>query len=334
MNDLFRSTVSRDDFQRWLGLGTAPLTIYQGEKATATLLKLEKNPSVEYLYQTATQDNSISWNNQVLFCGMYDRKNRVLYLTKDAVNFFMKGQLPFVAEAGPSMVNEINSAVNGHVEGIIANDRNNLPTREITGWQASRDLEYYRDHGVKESVVRQIFSNQAPDGQFHSDYRLSELPETAFIAYITGPDLFVQTEAEQYIKNNSEKFLLQFLKNDALLAGYQALMQDTGNPVHRMKAITDAVKECGAKTVTVTVQKDGQELTFKAAANSLTGHRNYYSTSDIPASDRREFERLFGRYADYNAENVTRITYGRNTIYEAPEAPAEEMGPTMQMGGM
>ena len=59
---------------------------------------------------------------------------------------------------------------------------------------------------------------------------------------ISDPELFVQTEAEQHIKNNQEKFLLQFLKNDALLAEYQALMQDTGNPIHRMKAITDAVK--------------------------------------------------------------------------------------------
>ena len=55
---------------------------------------------------------------------------------------------------------------------------------------------------------------------------------------------------------------------------------------------------------------------------------------DIPASDRKEFERLFGRYADYNAEDITKITYGRNTIYEAPAAPVEEMGPVMQMGGM
>ena len=334
MNDLFRSTVARDDFQRWLDQGAAPLTVRQGEKAAATLLKLEKNPSADYLYQTAAQDNGVSWSNQVQFCGVYDRKNRALYLTKDAVNFFMKGQFPFVTEAGSSMVDEINRTVNGRVEGIIANDRNNLPIREVTGWQASRDLEYYRNHGVKESVIRQFFSNQEPDGQFHSDYKLDELPETAFIAYITDPELFVQTEAEQYIKNNQEKFLLQFLKTDALLAEYQALMQDTDNPIHRMKAITDAVKGCGAKTVTVTVQKDGQELTFKAAANSLTGHRNYYSTYDILSSDRREFEHTFGKYADYNAENVVRITYGRNTIYEAPAAPAEEMGPVMQMGGM
>ena len=111
-------------------------------------------------------------------------------------------------------------------------------------------------------------------------------------------------------------------------------MLDAGNPIHRMKAITDAVKGCSANTVTVTVQKDGQELTFKTAADSLTGHRSYYSTSDIPATDRREFERLFGRYADYNAEDVVRITYGRNTIYEATPVQSEDMAEDVGMGGM
>ena len=329
MKDLFRSTISRDDFQRWLGLGIAPLAVWQGEKAAATLFKLEKNPSVDYLYQTAAQDDSISWNNQVLFCGVYDRRNMALYLTKDAVSFFTKGTFPFVAEAGPSIIDEITGAVNRRVEDAIANDRSNLPIQEITGWQASRDLEYYRSYGAKETAIRQLFSGQEPDGQFHSDYKLNDLPETAFIAYITDPELFVQTEAEQYIKDYQESFLLQFLENDALLAEYQALMQDDENPVHRMKAITDAVKGCGAKTVTVTVQKGGQELTFKAAADSLTGHRRYYSSYDIPASDRREFEQIFGRYANYHAEDITKITYGRNTIYEAPPVQAEEMGPVM-----
>ena len=98
----------------------------------------------------------------------------------------------------------------------------------------------------------------------------------------------------QYIKINQEKFLLQFLKDDALL----------------------------------------KELTFKTAANSLTGHRNYYSTYDIPAQDRREFERLFGRGANYSAEDITRITYGKKTLYETPPIQAEDMAERIEMGGM
>jgi len=335
MEDMIHCPVIREDFQQWLEAGTAPFTVWQGDKADTMFLRLGKRPSVDYLYRTAVdQDNAISWSNGLTFFGAYDIERRRLYLTKDALYSYVTGKIPLITEIGASLTKTINNRINQRVEDIIANDRNNLPIKKITGWQSSQDLEYYRDHGVKESVIRQLFSNQEPDSQFHSDYKLSELPETAFTAYITDPELFVQTEAEQYIKNNQEKFLLQFLKTDALLAEYQALMQDTDNPIHRMKAITDAVKGCDAKTVTVTVQKDGQELTFKAAANSLTGHRNYYSTSEIPASDRREFERLFGRHTDYNAEDIVKITYGRNTIYEAPEAPAEEMGPVMQMGGM
>lgn len=154
------------------------------------------------------------------------------------------------------------------------------------------------------------------------------------MAWLQDPEGFIETEAEQYIKINQEKFLLQFLKDDALLAEYQALMQDTENPIHRMKAITEALKASGAKTVTVTVEKDGKELTFKTAANSLTGHRNYYSTYDIPAQDRREFERLFGRSADYCAEDIIRITYGKKTLYEAPPIQAEDMAERIELGGM
>ena len=86
--------------------------------------------------------------------------------------------------------------------------------------------------------------------------------------------------------------------------------------------------------MTVTIQKEGAELTFKAAADSLTGHRSYYSTYYLPAQDRREFERVFGRNADYNAEDITRITYGKKTIYET--APVQAEGPVQEigMGGM
>ena len=119
-----------------------------------------------------------------------------------------------------------------------------------------------------------------------------------------------------------------------MLEQYQALMQDTGNPIHRMKAITDAVKASGAKTVAATVQKDGMELTFRAVANSLTGHRNFYSTYNIPAQDRRIFEQMFGRYADFCAEDITRITYGKRTLYEAPAIQSEDMTEGMMMGGI
>lgn len=173
---------------------------------------------------------------------------------------------------------DINDRVNHYVEGVIANNRNNLTATEIAGFRAVQDLEYYQKYGAKEEAIRRLFVDDAPDGRFCSDYDLNALQEAAFIAWLHDPEDFIQTEAEQYIKSHQEVFLLEFLKNDALLDAYHALMQDVDNPIHRMKAITDAVEGCGAKTVTVTVQKDGEELTFKAEASSLTGYKNSYST--------------------------------------------------------
>ena len=82
---------------------------------------------------------------------------------------------------------------------------------------ALRDLQYYQEHGARESAIQLIFSDGVPDIRFHSDYKLDILPEAAFIAYIQDPENFVKEEAEQYIKANGERFLLQFLRNDALL---------------------------------------------------------------------------------------------------------------------
>lgn len=335
MKDLFRSTIGRDEFQQWLEAGTALFTARQGEKVDAIFLRLEKSPSVDYLYRAVMgEDNTISWDNNMTCCGVYDKEHGDLYLSKESCRILMDGSSPFVTEAGPSMTREISSRVNKRVENMIANDRNNLPISEVSGYQALRDLKDYQVYDAWAEAVQHVFSGREPDRQFHSGYALDGLPEEAFIAYITDPEYFIQTEADQYIKNNQEKLLLQFLKNDARLAEYQALVQNTDDPIHRMKAITDAIKICGAKTVTVTVQKDGQELAFKTAADSLIGHRGYYRTSDIPASDWKEFERLFGRNAGYKVEDVVKITYGRNTIYEAPPVQAEELGQAMQMGGI
>lgn len=74
-------------------------------------------------------------------------------------------------------------------------------------------------------------------------------------------------------------------------------------------------------------------MAFKMDVKGLRGYHSHYTPSLIAAPDRREFERLFGKGADYTPEDVVRITYGRNTIYEAlpfqSEAMEQDTGPVM-----
>ncbi len=340
MKDLIQCAPARDDFLKWLNWGNGPLTIHTKENASMVFkLEMKPNTDYQYLYQIAVdKDSSISWNSGPVFCGVHDIKSQALYLKEHLAALLLDGQAPLVAVICPSIVDELCGRVNQRVEESIGNDRDGLPVQELTGWQEARDLQYYQQYGAKEDAIRCLFDGREPDGRFHSSYSLENLPETTFLAYIEDSEAFTQAEAERYIKVNQEKLLLQFLKNEALLAEYRSLVQDTASPLHRMRDITEAVKACSGKTVNVTIQKDGTELTFKTEASALMGHRNNYSTFHIPASDRRKFEEAFGRHAEYTAEDITRITYGRNTIYEAPPAPVEEIvsgtETTMQMGGM
>ena len=174
-----------------------------------------------------------------------------------------------------------------------------------------------------------VISVEKPDVQFHSEYYTS-LTEDTLLSYLKSPEDYIKTTAEQYMRDNQEEFLAQFLKKDALLAEYQMLSQDSDALVYRMRAITDALQKSGAKTVNVTVQKDGVELTFKTSAESLKGLKSQYSTWYIAPSDRLQFRHLFGAGSDYSAEDIIRIAYGRSTLYEAPSAPAEDI----EMQGM
>ena len=335
VKDVILCTVVRDDFRRWLDGGNGPLAVQTGEKDSTLLLKLGKSPPVDYLYRMDLgRDGSISWDSLLKFCGAYDTEHQSLYLMEDSLNCLAHDPAPFVVTTGQSMTEELCGRINRHVEKIIANDRSNLSCQKITDPCEVRNLQYYQEYKAREEAIEMIFNGKTPDGQFHSTYTMEELPETTFMAWLQDPENFIQTEAEVYSKRNQEKFLLQFLKNDALWEEYQAIAQDPDNPLHRVKAIFDAIKTSGAKTVTVTVQKNGEELSFRTGTTPLMGHHNSYNTSHIAAADRREFERLFGRHASYTAEDITRITYGKKTLYEAAPIQAEDMTESIEWGGM
>jgi len=333
--DLFLCRDIREDFQRWLGCGVGPLTISQRGTAAVILNSLPKTEEIDYLYCAAAESGGVTWDNDLSFFGGYDHRNGSLYMTLSALRTSAVKDMVAPMEADALTMDEIiNAAVNRRGEETIANDRRNLPVTDLTSTMAMHDLKEYQLYGAKEKAVDLFFSGEKPDEQFHSSFVLEGSQEAAFIAYITDPEVFVEDEAEMYLKVHGEKLLLKFLKNDALLAEYQVLMQDTHDPIHRIKEIRDAVIGWKAKTVCVTIRKDGQELTFRTGSTDLRSRFGSYGSSSIRAEDRREFERLFGRRASYCAEDITKITYGRNTIYEAPPVQTEELGPAIQMGGM
>ena len=132
------------------------------------------------------------------------------------------------------------------------------------------------------------------------------------------PLAYAEREAERYWSENQEAMYLQFLEQDARDAEQAAIAENPQNPVHIVRQIMAVMNTSGAKTVNVTVRKDGKELTFKTETGDLrrdcTGG---YSHWHMIAADRRRFFECFGRNAEYRPEEILRITYGRSVLYEA-----------------
>ena len=334
--------IPREEFLEWLDSGgTAPLQISRGKNQDnfTTIISLPKTEEINYLFcDTNYSIPGIHQNDDFSFCGLYLRQDHSLRLADYRLACAVDGLAKIERMDSDDLRRYFCKQVNRRVEELIADGRQNLTITELGSKETKRRLDHYQQYGAKEDAIRAFFSEETPDFRFHSDYKLNGWSEDFMLTCLQSPDTVIEVEAEQYVQGHQEQLLLTFLENDALRDEYSALVLDEDNPIHRMKAITDAVRASGAKTVTVTVVKPEGELTFKTAARSLIGHRNYYSSFDIPFQSRREYERLFGRHSDYHAEDITRITYGRNTIYEAPPDQTEELeldeGPTMTMGGI
>ena len=117
--------------------------------------------------------------------------------------------------------------------------------------------------------------------------------------------------------------LFNFLLADAVAAEYDKLLQNPLNPVHRTRRIMQAVNASPAKTVTVTIRKNGIDFTFKIEADYLRRDcYGSYNDWNIVAADRRKYKELFGNNASFKPEDILRIEYARTIIYQAEEVRA------------
>lgn len=330
MSQQKQAPLPRQEFQEWLENAAVPVLVLQKGKHLGSVVKVPATPEIDYLFGCETfYGERISWSDRLEFCGLYDRQHQALHLLDDPLPNFVSGLTEEECQDSTAFGKRIAQEVDRYVEAAISNERSRLSVRELTSERNINSYRYYKGTEAGREAASLVFSGEKPDVQFHSEYYTS-LTEDTLLSYLKSPEDYIKTTAEQYMRDNQEEFLAQFLKKDALLAEYQMLSQDSDAPVYRMRAITDALQKSGAKTVNVTVQKNGVELTFKTSAESLKGLKSQYSTWYIAPSDRLQFRHLFGAGSDYSAEDIIRIAYGRSTLYEAPSAPAEDI----EMQGM
>lgn len=314
--------LTEDQLRHWLESDKYMLS-NKDDWAEEQLFKIPLNDDFTFIYyKRISKDESFGLNKDLKNVGLYYKQDGCIY-NPDYYIKSMCEEIPiFKSKSQKSdFAEKLTAAVREYVEKVIDNNVNNLSTREISDEWKLREVAQFIEYTAKNQARALFLSDtEAEDISYECHCSISGITDSEYIQFITDKESLIVLKAEEYIKENQENILAQFYNNALLKKELQSIYDNPGHILHRVKAIIDAVQESGAKTVNVTINKEDKDFTFKYETRTLTvAPSSYYSTYNMKASDRREFENLFGRSADFYPNEITKITYGRKVIYDSSE---------------
>lgn len=307
-----------EQFLSWLASNESGPCCFRENATSYIFIRVEKNADFDYLFsQSQYRDVGMTRGSSFKYAGVYFKQNGLIYDGEYDLRGICGEELD--TRSAEKMQEQLQTVVRDKVEAAIGNDRRNLQITEITDQSLLNNLEYAYKYSAKEDARKAYLDTvEFEKPTFRCWYEPEHWTEDSLLAYILDPEGYAEKELAAYIADNQEDMLFSFLRNDAVLKEYRALLADTENPVHSVKKIMAALSATLAKTVNVTIRKNGEEFTFKTETDPLRRDcSSYYSTWSIVAADRRGFERRFGRSSDYHPEEILRITYGKAVLYEA-----------------
>ena len=309
-------------FAAWLsGPSGEPFAFYENSYHY-TLIRVPRNGDFDYLYcQRNYHGSGIERGDKFEYVGIYCKADGGVYDGQYDIRVLGEALGSVSRPSAEKLLEALKADVCRAVEAAIGNDRKNIRLKELTAERYIENLDYFVKYCAASSAREYFLSGAEGWAEYRCQYAPERWTEESLLEYILGPEGYAASEAAGYVEHQQEAILFAFLTNSATAVEYIAIAGNPRHPAHRIKAIMAALNDSPAVTVRVTVRKDGTELTFKTEAADLRRDcGNHYSTWHIQAADRREFERIFGRNAEYTPEEILRIEYGRAVLYEAEAA--------------
>ncbi len=317
----------KSKFQEWLKSDSYKHFIFdEGNVTNTTFIKVAKNDDFDYLFsQTFYSGSHIQRDDRLYFSGMYCKRDGQVYCAYNQ----LKRLIPEFEESKGqyAMAEEVQKYASNRINYIVLNNPETYSTLRPISEDAEKQLQYYNEKTVEGSANEHFFANIYADSlEYETDYQFKGWNEDNLLEYILSPEQFIEDEAQKYLEEHIDDILLNLRKLESLKEHLSEIENTTDSPLHRIKAISKAIEESGAQTAKVTIVKNGIEFTFKTATDTLKRNHASYSRWDIPAAERRVYEKLF-KYDTYRPEEIKEIMYRGQSIYSAePIEPVQTEG--------
>lgn len=301
-----------EEFFNFLQSSSNLHTFCYKDKFKMMVNKVKYNDKIDILYSLRSYGNELfDLKAGFEYSGIYDKENNKLFsldynIRCDILNWqYDDNRLIDSTKLYCLISNDIND----RIKELIDDSKDeifNLDEAEL-------------GEGINDNDVIHEFMSGCTHELLEDQYKeyYSDKPKD-ILDYLTDKESFIEEEARDFILSNR----LEILKGLAISRDKRKVLkeiEDNKNHLyHKIKDILDAIRDRNYVTVNVTINRNEVEQTFKYDVSTLASSYN----SNLPSykierrSDRGIYEKNFGGWNNFEYEDIVKITYGKNTIYE------------------
>lgn len=301
------------EFFDFLKSGSISKIFNYNDNSKIMINKVRYNDKLDILYALESYSGKLfDLHSPFKYSGIYDKENNKLFDVEYSIRYHILNweynDSEYISDDNLYMM--INADVNDKIKELIDNGKDDV--FDISEVEIAEEITDYK-------VINE-FMNGETSSTLQDTYRKYSTENSQNILdYLTDKETFLEEEARDFIMDNMTDILKGLAITEEKRKQLKSIEDNIDHPYHKIKNIVNSVKDNKCVTVNLTINKNGIEQTFKYNADALKNSYNssYLSTYHIEKlADRNLFEETFGRWDDLHYEDITKITYGKNTIYE------------------
>lgn len=270
------------------------------------IVKMPFGDNLDILYSSYEYGKKFDVHEKLEYSEIYDKTDNKIY----DISYNIRNLLNYSWEDNPYLsTTDLFDEINAKMQECITN----YVLDNLDEFYEAVPNEY--ESYAKEVDVYKYYFDNITKLKYKSDYNTSDYD--TLLKYLDKGDDFIYDLSFDYIKENKE-YIGEYLVNiDTKNKFLENIENDKNHRIHKIKDIVDSLKDVDCNMIHVFIHKDGLNYDFKYGRERLLNSYDYTNlyTWDIPAKERNGFENLFGRNADFNYDDITKIEFRNKIIY-------------------
>ena len=266
--------------------------------------------------------------------GYYDIIENVLYNSSYQISDIVPNDNSIFQNNFENVITNLCKEIDEYISDFVI--KNAEEYREL-GQEKYKELDSWRKAGATKEIESNFIEDIVPIVKMASAgsaYKIRYSEEynnkNIIIDYLDNPKKLVEDYAVKFINENKEELGKDLLVYEYQLEYLDKIKENKDNEfdyIYTNKKILESIKDLDAKNITITINYNNNEITFKYDFNRLLSelknadYKGYeYSSSyekvrDFLKENNIKDERGY-QEDDFKFANITSITYGKKVIYQ------------------